>query len=252
MEEHSFLYGPVNRALAALLGKPPVSTMSPRLSAFFFPNGAWLEDHVIMALVLFLGLAIVLPLARRRFRKRDPNAFQNVNEALIFGVRSLIDDVVGHKGAADHFMPLLGSFTYFILIANLMGFFFFLTPPTASFQTTLALAITSFVYFNAQGIREHGVLKYLAHFAGPIPLLAILIFPIEIISNTVRILSLSLRLVGNIGGEHVATGAFFAMAPIFAPWPMMIMGLVGAALQTFVFLILSTLYIAFAVAHEEH
>src|SRR5260221_715966 len=66
------------------------------------------------------------------------------------------------------------------------------------------------------------------------------------------ILSLSLRLAGNIGGEHIATGVFFTMAPILVPWPMMALGLIGALLQAFIFVILSTIYIAGAVAHEEH
>lgn len=251
--EHSFLYGPVNRLLVSLLGAPPAATLSPGWRAFLFPDGEriWLQDNVIMALLLFAFLAVTLPLARRTFRKRSPNWFQNLNEMIILAIRGLIDDVVGH-GAGKKYLPLLGAFTYFILISNLMGFFFFLTPPTSSFQTTLALAITSFVYFNAQGIREHGIGGYLRHFMGPILFLAPILFPIELVSVCVRIFSLSLRLVGNISGEHLATGIFFGMVPIIAPWPMMLLGLIGALLQTFIFVILSTIYIAGAVAHEEH
>lgn len=251
--EHSFLYGPVNRFLVSLLGAPPAAKLSPGWRAFLFPDGEriWLQDNVIMALLLFAFLAVTLPLARRTFRKRSPNWFQNLNEMIILAIRGLIDDVVGH-GAGKKYLPLLGAFTYFILISNLMGFFFFLTPPTSSFQTTLALAITSFVYFNAQGIREHGIGGYLRHFMGPILFLAPILFPIELVSVCVRIFSLSLRLVGNISGEHLATGIFFGMVPIIAPWPMMLLGLIGALLQTFIFVILSTIYIAGAVAHEEH
>jgi F-type H+-transporting ATPase subunit a len=251
--EHSFLYGPVNRFLAALLGAPPVAKLSPGWRAFLFPDGEkiWLQDNVIMAFLLFAALAVALPLARRKFRKRSPNGFQNLNEMIVLAVRDLIDDVVGH-GAGKRYLPLLGAFTYFILLSNLMGFFFFLTPPTSSFQTTLALAVISFVYFNAQGIREHGILGYLRHFMGPILFLAPVLFIIEMVSVFVRIGSLSLRLVGNIGGEHLATGIFFGMVPIIVPWPMMLLGLIGAILQTFIFVILSTIYIAGAVAHEEH
>jgi F-type H+-transporting ATPase subunit a len=87
---------------------------------------------------------------------------------------------------------------------------------------------------------------------GPILFLAPVLFIIEMVSVFVRIGSLSLRLVGNIGGEHLATGIFFGMVPIIVPWPMMLLGLIGAILQTFIFVILSTIYIAGAVAHEEH
>ncbi|HKB69359.1 MAG TPA: F0F1 ATP synthase subunit A [Thermoanaerobaculia bacterium] len=251
--EHSFLYGPVNRFLISLLGAPPVAKLSPGWRAFLFPDGEkiWLQDNVIMAFLLFAFLALTLPLARRTFRKRSPNWFQNANEMIVLAVRDLIDDVVGH-GAGKKYLPLLGAFTYFILLSNLMGFFFFLTPPTSSFQTTLALALTSFIYFNAQGVREHGVVGYLKHFMGPILFLAPLMFVIEVISILARIVSLSLRLAGNIGGEHIATGIFFGMVPILVPWPMMLLGLIGALLQTFIFVILSTIYIAGAVAHEEH
>ena len=251
--EHSFLYGPVNRLLVSILGAPPVAGLSPGWRKFLFPDGEriWLQDNVIMALLLFAIFAITLPFARRTFRKRSPNWFQNFNEMIVLAVRDLIDDVVGH-GAGKKYLPLLGAFTYFILFSNLMGFFFFLTPPTSSFQTTLALALTSFIYFNAQGIREHGVVGYLKHFMGPILFLAPLMFVIEVISILARIVSLSLRLAGNIGGEHIATGIFFGMVPILVPWPMMLLGLIGALLQTFIFVILSTIYIAGAVAHEEH
>jgi F-type H+-transporting ATPase subunit a len=251
--EHSILYEPVNRLLAALLGAPPVGRLSPGWRTFLFPDGekAWLQDNVIMALLLFSALAVILPIAKRSLRKRRPGWFQNLNEMIILALRDLIDDIVGH-GAGKKYLPLLGAFTYFILLSNLMGFFFFLTPPTSSFQTTLALAVTSFVYFNAQGIREHGLGGYLRHFLGPIIWLAPLLFIVEMVSVCVRIGSLSLRLVGNISGEHMATGIFFGMVPILVPWPMMLLGLIGALLQTFIFVILSTIYIAGAVAHEEH
>src|SRR6185369_1069788 len=251
--EHSILYEPVNRLLTALLGAPPVGRLSPGWRTFLFPDGdkIWLQDNVIMAFLLFAALAVILPLARRGLRKRGPGWFQNLNEMIILAVRDLIDDVVGH-GAGKKYLPLLGTFAYFILLSNLMGFFFFLTPPTSSFQTTLALAITSFIYFNAEGIREHGVVGYLKHFMGPILFLAPLMFVIEIISILARIVSLSLHLAGNVGGENLATGIFFGMVPILVPWPMLLLGLIGALLQTFIFVILSTIYIAGAVAHEEH
>ncbi|MGH9443000.1 MAG: F0F1 ATP synthase subunit A [Thermoanaerobaculia bacterium] len=253
MSEHSFFYEPVNRFLTWVLGPPPVAKLSPRMAAFLFPDGPryWLQDTVIMSALLLLVLAVALPLARRRFRKRNPNWFQNLNETIVLAVRSLIDDVIGH-GASKRYLPLLGTFTYFILISNLMGQFFFLSPPTASFQATLALAVTSFIYFNVEGVRAQGALGYLKHFAGPVWWLAILFFPIELIGTFARVLSLSLRLAGNVSGEHMATGIFFGMAPILVPWPMMILGLIGALLQTFIFVMLSIIYIYLATAHEEH
>src|SRR5437764_668393 len=116
--EHSFLYGPVNRLLVSLLGPPPAGRLSPGWRAFFFPDGGnvWLQDNVIMAALLFAVLAVVLPFARRRFRKRSPGWFQNLNEMIVLAVRDLIDDVVGH-GAGKRYLPLLGTFAYFILLS---------------------------------------------------------------------------------------------------------------------------------------
>src|SRR5215471_5660211 len=104
--EHSFLYGPVNRLLVSRLGAPPVARLSPGWRNFLFPDGdrIWVQDNVIMALALFAALAVALPLARRTFRKRSPNWFQNLNEMIILAVRDLIDDVVGH-GAGKRYLP---------------------------------------------------------------------------------------------------------------------------------------------------
>jgi F-type H+-transporting ATPase subunit a len=253
MHEHSFLFEPVNRLITAIFGPPPIERLSPKLAAFLFPGGpgVWLRDPVIMSFFLFLVLAISLPIASRSFRKSNPGWFQNVNEVIVGLLRSLAEEIIGH-GAADRYLPLLGGFTYFILLSNLMGLLFFLSPPTASYQTTLALAVTSFLYFNYHGIRKQGLLKYLKHMAGPVWWLAIMYFPIELVGTCARILSLSLRLAGNIGGEHIATGIFFGMLPIIVPWPMMLLGMLSGVLQTLIFVMLSMVYISLATAEEEH
>jgi F-type H+-transporting ATPase subunit a len=132
-----------------------------------------------------------------------------------------------------------------------MGVFFFLQPPTGALSTTVALALISFVYFNKQGIQEHGVLGYLKHFLGPMLLIAPMFFVIEMIGTFARILSLSLRLFMNIAGEHQTVGVFTQLFPLMA-LPIMALGLFTALLQAYVFTILSTTYVGIATAHEEH
>ena len=132
------------------------------------------------------------------------------------------------------------------------GLFYFLQPPTSNPNTTFALAIASFLYYNYQGIKSQGPLHYLKHFGGPIWWLFPLMFVIEIIANFARILSLGMRLFGNIFGEHTATGIFSGLVPIIAPMPMMALGIFGAFLQTFVFIMLTMVYISGATAAEEH
>jgi F-type H+-transporting ATPase subunit a len=252
-EHHSILYGPVNRLLIALFGPPPVERMSPGAAAFWFPDGrsAWIPDPALMALLVLAIFAVFLPLAARRYQKERPGRIQNFLEMIVAGVRSLVSDIIGH-GAEKRYLNVIGGFAMFIFVANLFGLFFFLQPPTGSLSTTVALAVLSFLYFNFQGIKEHGVLGYLKHFMGPVLWLAPLFFVIEIIGNFARILSLSLRLFMNIYGEHTATGIFAGLVPIVVPWPLMALGLFTALLQAFIFATLSSVYISLATAHEEH
>lgn len=271
MEHHSILYGPVNRLLLALLGPPPVEKLSPGAAAFFFPDGkqAWIPDHAIMTLLLLFLFAVFFPLAARHYNKQRPGGVQNFLEMVVSGLRALLADIIGH-GAERKYLSVIGAFAVFIFVANLFGLFFFLQPPTGTLSTTVALALISFVYFNAQGFRERGLVGYLRHFAGPslmsgrpkniVTLLfgllvgllfGALFFVIEMIGNFARILSLSVRLFMNISGEHTVTAFFASLAPIVVPWPLMALGLFTAVLQSFIFVTLSAVYINLATAHEE-
>lgn len=253
MEHRSILYGPVNRLLLKLLGPPPVEKMSPGAVAFFFPDGkeAWIPDAAIMLLLVLLLFALFFPWAARRYVKEKPGRVQNFLEMIVAGIRGLLSDVIGH-GAEKKYLPMIGSFALFIFVSNLFGLFFFLQPPTGVLSTTAGLAIISFLYFNTQGIAEHGLFKYLAHFMGPVLWLAPLFFLIEMIGNFARMLSLSLRLFMNIYGEHTATGIFAGLVPIVVPWPLMALGLFTALLQAFIFVTLTSVYVSLATAHEEH
>jgi F-type H+-transporting ATPase subunit a len=212
---------------------------------------AWdIPDHVIMALVVLLISAIVFPLMARGISRESPGHFQQMLELVVSGLKGLLRDIIGHDG--DRYLYIIGSFAAFIFVSNIFGIFFFLQPPTSNPNTTFGLAVCAFVYYNYQGIRSQGLVHYLKHFAGPMPLLAPLMIPIEIIGHLARILSLGMRLFGNIFGEHTATGIFMGMLPFVLPWPMMGLGIFGAFLQTFVFIMLTMVYIGGAVTAEEH
>jgi F-type H+-transporting ATPase subunit a len=252
-EHHSILYGPVNRLLIRLLGEPPVGKLPGKLGAFVFPDGkeAWIPDAAIMTMLLLLIFALFFPWLARRYSKDKPGGLQSFFEMLVSGLRGLVDDVFG-DGAPPKYAAIVGTFAIFIGAANLMGLFFFLQPPTGSLSTTVTLAVISFLYFNKEGIREHGFLGYLKHFTGPLLVIAPLFFVIEIIGTFARILSLSLRLFMNIYGEHTTTNVFASLVPIVVPWPMMALGLFTAVLQAYVFALLSAVYISGATEHVEH
>jgi F-type H+-transporting ATPase subunit a len=252
-EHHSILWHPINALLIRLLGHPPVEKLSPAMAKFLFPDGreAWIPDPAIMALLLTVLIAILFPLAAKRFDRYRPGGVQNFLEMLVAFLRDLVAEAIGEKHARQY-LPIIGVLFVFIAMGNLFGLFFFLQPPTGSLSATVALAVVSFVYFNIEGVREHGVGGYLKHFMGPLIWIAPLFFVIEIIGTFARILSLSLRLFMNIFGEHTTTNVFASLVPIVVPWPMMALGIFTAFLQAYVFALLSAVYVGSAVAHEEH
>jgi F-type H+-transporting ATPase subunit a len=244
----SFLYDPINRLLMAVFGS---SSARWQELMGLHEAGYWLPDHVIMAMLVVLLLAAVLIPISRRLSVESPGNGQQMLEQIVSGLEGLIDDVVGH-GYGKRFLPFIGGLAVFIFTCNIFGLFFFVQPPTANPSTTFALSITAFIYYNLVGIKDNGLGKYLKHFAGPLPLLAPLMVPIEIISHLARILSLALRLFGNIFGEHTATGIFFFLFPFILPWPMMGLGIFGALLQAFIFIMLTMAYLNGAVPQEDH
>ena len=232
--ESSILYGPVNALWHSVQHQ-----------------FAWdIPDHVIMALLVLLISCVVFPLVSRGISKDNPGRFQHILELVVGGLKALLVDIVGHGG--ERFLYIIGAFAVFIFVSNIFGLFFFLQPPTSNPNTTFGLAACAFLYYNYQGIRTQGLGRYLKHFMGPMPLLAPIMVPIEIIGHLARILSLGMRLFGNIFGEHMATGIFMGMLPFVLPWPMMGLGIFGAFLQTFVFIMLTMVYIGGAVTVEEH
>lgn len=231
--EHSILYEPFNHYIWR--------------HAFGFD----VPDHVLNALLVLLICSIVFPLASRRLSRDNPGGFQHFLELIVGGLRDLLEDIVGH-GASRKYIHIIGGFAVFIFLSNIFGLIYFLQPPTGNPNTTFGLGLCAFAYYNVQGVKAQGLVHYLKHFAGPMPLLAPLMIPIEIIGHLARILSLGMRLFGNIFGEHTATGIFVGMLPLFLPWPMMGLGIFGALLQTFVFIMLTMVYIGGAVTVEEH
>jgi F-type H+-transporting ATPase subunit a len=175
---------------------------------------------------------------------------RNLFEVLADTVLGLMAGVMGEK-AAKRYLPLVGTLFMFILFSNLLGLIPGFLPPTDTLKTNLALSISVFVISHAVGVREHG-LKYFKHFLGPIWWLAWLMLPIEVVSHIARPVSLAMRLMGNIVGDHKLVLVFFGILPILLPLPFMVMGVLVCVVQAVVFSLLTTVYISQAVAHEEH
>jgi len=245
--EFSFLFHPLNQLLVMLFGQP--SEAWRKAMGLEEIQNAWLPDNVVMALLVVVVVAALLVTARRRYSVDRPSALQQVLELLLSALRNLTEDVIGH-GLGKQFVPMIAGLAFFIFLSNIFGLVFFLQPPTGTPSTTFALSITAFLFYNIVGIAKVGPIKYAKHFVGPVWWLFPLMIPLEIISHLARVLSLALRLFGNIFGEHTATGIFLGLVPFIVPWPMMGLGILGATIQTFIFIMLTAVYISGAVAQE--
>jgi F-type H+-transporting ATPase subunit a len=221
----------------------------------------------ILAVIFFLWL-------RPRISVDRPGATQQVMELLLtnsmgVGIRDLLDENVGHEGR--DYMPLVGTISIFILFANAISLVPAFLSPTGHPSVPLACAILTFVYYNWLGLKHHGPIGYAKHFAGPVPALAILIFPVEIISHTARLLSLTVRLWANIFASELIYIIFLTafIAPVMsvshthpilgmvlgifpATIPILFLGLhlFVAIIQAFVFTILPAIYIGMGTADE--
>ena len=216
------------------------------LDLFFEKFGLPIPPHVSYAVLVALILVGLGWLAGRRITL-VPRGAQNVFELVVSGLEEFMVDVTGEEGRA--FFPFIASFFLFIMLCNLIGLLPGFYSPTANVNTTLALALCTFIYTHYLGIKYHGA-KYIKHFLGPIPALAPLFFIIELVGHFARVLSLTLRLFGNIMGEDlVLTILLFLAGAFLAPLPMMFLAVFTSVVQAFVFTLLSMMYFAGAMEH---
>ena len=172
---------------------------------------------------------------------------QNVFEMIIGGLEEFMVEITGEEGRA--FFPYIATVFLYIMFCNLIGLLPGFYSPTANINSTLALALCTFAYTHYLGVKYHGA-KYIKHFLGPIPALAPLFLPIELIGHVARVLSLTLRLFGNIMGEDLVLLILIFLAGTFlAPLPMMFLAVFTSVVQAFVFTLLSMMYFAGSMEH---
>src|SRR5581483_2665616 len=234
-------------------------------------NTFGIPHHVAFAWLVMLVL-IALAVAVPRRPALVPRGLQNALEAVLEFILGLIDDVIGPEGR--RFLPLIATLGLFIFASNLLGLVPGFTAPTDNVNTTGACALVVFFSYHWIGIRQQGLGAYFRHFAGPMPALAPLMVPIELISHLARPLSLTLRLFGNMLGGHILLSIVFFMTVGLSSWALsgaagvagLLIGSFGAVatvvftvgflfplkllvafLQAFIFVMLSMLYIAGAL-----
>ena len=235
-----------------------------------------IPDHVTYTWLVMIILT-VLAFAGSRRLDLVPGGIQNFFEVVLEQFFALIDDVIGPKGR--RYLPLIGTLGLFIVLSNLMGLVPGLIAPTANINTTAACAIIVFFVYHWIGISTQGLGTYCKHFMGPVPALAPLMVPIELVSHLARPLSLSLRLFGNMTGGHILLAVIFFLMGLdgLLGWALsgslggILLGGFGSVLlaaftvgflyplkilvsflQAFIFVMLTMLYIAGAVEEAEH
>lgn len=225
------------------------------LKDIFLFAGLYSYDHTfvyIFHFILVVLIIAILAFISTKSMKLVPRGLQNIFEAYVNGIIAIGKDVMGTEELARKYLPLVGTVGLVVLLSNLIGLVPGFESPTANITLTLSLALCVIIYYHYEGIRVNGIVNYLKHFMGPSKALAPLMFCVEVISHLARIVSLSFRLFGNIRGDDL----FLLVMLTLAPWvvPMVPYALLSfmAILQTFIFVVLSYVYLAGAVTTEEH
>ncbi len=226
----------------------PILALLNRLGIHPHNPASPVPDYIVMVIFVAGLLVILLGLASRRL-SLIPSKRQSLLELIIEAFEGQLVEIIGEEGRK--FLPMICTIGLFIFSANMIGLVPGFMSPTSKLNVTAGCALTVFVYYHWQGMKAQGVLRYLKNFTGPIPALAPLLLPIEIISHFSRPVSLSLRLFGNIFAEELLIVIIASIVPFVLPLPFMAVAIFTSVIQAFVFVLLSCIYIAGAVANEE-
>jgi F-type H+-transporting ATPase subunit a len=216
--------------------------IQPRFPDAPINNAVAMEFLVVMLLLAFFLLV------RARLSVERPGGLQHMVEAVEEFVADQAHGVMGH--GYERYVPYAIALGYFILLANLIGLIPGFESPTASPVVPLGCAVVTFIYYHFHGIRTHGV-HYVKQFIGPVWALAPLMFLIEVVSHFARILSLTVRLFANMFAGDMVTLAFFSLVPVLVPVVFLGLHVFVSLVQTFIFVMLTLVYLGMAVS-EEH
>jgi F-type H+-transporting ATPase subunit a len=234
----------------ARFGTTPEAVFGPYTPETAIP---WYTVMFVIACILSVTIVWIL---KGQLSEEEPGQGQQTLELGVLAVRGMLEDIIGPQGLK--YFPVVMTFAVLILVSNLMGLFPLFMSPTAATSVTFALGISSFLYYNYIGIKENGLLGHLKHLAGPVWWISWLIFPIELISNFIRPFSLGIRLFGNMFADEKVSSTVAGLYPSITHWiiPVFLMplGVFVAFIQTFVFVLLSQLYLSEVshAPHEEH
>lgn len=214
-------------------------------------------EPIFTSILVILVILYLAAEVRGQYRKLNASvvpdeklSLRTFFEAFLGYFYNMAKEVMGPKNAKKYF-PIVGGAALFIFFANASALIPGINPPTSNLNVTLGCALLVFLAFNYYGIKENGW-GYFAHLAGPKWYLAPLIFPIEVFSTCVRLVTLSIRLMVNIAVDHLVASIFIGLIALFVPVPLMFLAIIVILVQTLVFSLLSSIYIGLATEHGDH
>ena len=230
-----FFAGPAN----AVLGLLHIQAKHPQ---------APINNAFAMQVLVFAILVVFFAMVRASLSVDRPGALQHIVEGAEGFVNNQSEEIIGHH--SEGFTPFLMTLGLFIFLMNMIGLVPGFESPTESATVTLGCAFLAWVYYQSQGFR-HGGIAYLKHFLGPVWWLSPLMLPIEIVSHLARMMSLTIRLYANMFAGGLVTLVFFSMIPIGVPVIFLGLHIFVSVLQTYIFVLMTTIYLSGAVS-EEH
>jgi F-type H+-transporting ATPase subunit a len=201
-----------------------------------------------LELLVAAGLLLFFLVVRSSLSVEKPGAAQQLAEMIHEGVGSLGDQIIGH--GYERFQAFVTCILLFVLFNNFLGLIPGVITPTSRPEVPLGIAVLTFFYYNFHGLRAQGLIGYIKHFMGPLPALAILMFPIEIVSHLARVMSLTIRLYANMFASDLLTLVWFSLIPLAVPSIFLGLHFAVSVIQAFVFMLLTMIYLSMAVAHD--
>jgi F-type H+-transporting ATPase subunit a len=206
-------------------------------------NGTLAWEMLVVAILVAFFVIVRITLSVEK-----PNPAQQIAEMLHEGIGGLGDQIIGH--GYERFQAFVTCIFLFVLLNNLLGLIPGIETPTGQPWVPLGIAVLAFLYYNYHGLRVQGAVGYVKHFMGPLPALAPLMFPIEVVSHLARVMSLTIRLYANMFASDMLLLVWFSLIPIAVPSIFLGLHFFVSIIQAFVFMLLSMIYLSMATAHE--
>ncbi len=213
------------------------------------PARPW-TNFITMQILVAAIIVVLFAVLRPRLSMDRPGKTQHLFEVIYTFLHDEAHSSIGHEG--PRFLPFLGTLFIFILFCNLIGIIPGFESPTMNPSVPAGCAVLVFIYYNFMGFKQQGMLKYMAHFAGPVWWLAPFMVPIEIISHMARPLSLTIRLFANMLAGEKVTVVFLGLTYLIAPAVFMGLHVFVSFLQAYIFVLLTMMYLSETVPHEQH